>query len=174
MHFSKKKKCGYGRLQESENTENMTALGRHQTTEPKIVAKAQCVYRNAKRLQDEAQLHKFARFASNSCALTIVANPESKLGYRTAEEFPRTSTVSGMAVLLQETFSAHPNPNMECIMYKIYAWVCGKSIEIATNVEDEDDDRLITGNGIYDSDVEYWRKELGVPELEDDFFDKDK
>ena len=160
------KKCGYELPGKTEYTKTEhVALGCHKT-EPKADSKAQCVYRNIKRLEDEAQIssqdmRKFMR-------LSIVANPESMLGRHTEDEFPRTSTVSYMASHLHQTFSAYPNPEIESVIYKIYSWVCGKSIQTALN---DEDDRLITGNGIYDSDGKYWREELGVSDIEDDFFD---
>lgn len=152
------KKCGY----------KLSALEREKQ-EPKAESKAQCVLRNAKRLKDEAQINmqemeKFMR-------LTIVANPVKMLGIHTEDDFPRTSTVTYMAAHLQQTFRAYPNPDMECIIYKIYAWVCGKSIETALK---DEDDRFITGNGVYDSKVKYWREELEAWDIEDDFFDKDE
>ena len=96
--------------------------------------------------------------------LSIVANPEKMLGRHTEDEFPRTSTVSYMACHLQETFEAYPNPKIEPVVYKMFAWVCGKSIQTAM---DDEDDRFITGNGIYNSTSRYWREEMGELDMGD-------
>ena len=124
-------------------------------------SKAQCVFRNAPGLQREADLSKaelqlFMRLSS-------VSNPDVMLGRNAQNQAAHTLTVGLMAYQLQRAFRAFPDPDKELIMEKIFFWTCGKEIQVAI---DDQDERFVTRDGIFDSELAFWRQEHGFSEID--------
>ena len=135
-------------------------------TESKIDFKVQCVHRNIKKLENEAQIS--LEDLPHFIRLSMVA--QSMPGLLRDVEYPPTLTVGSMASHLHHAFRAYLDPNEERVIEKIFFWICGKSIQTARHAGD---DRFITANGVYDSERRFWREEMGVSDI-DGFFDGDE
>lgn len=147
-------KCGYGRSRgdktEQEELENLKQNRAHN-------AKLFCVFRNAKRLLNEAQITK--EDLQLLMRLSIVVKPVRLLDRLDQNHAAHTSEVGLMAYQLQRAFRAYPNQDGERVIGKVFSWICGKSIQAAL---DDQDERLLTRTAVYDSERQFWLEEIGI------------
>jgi hypothetical protein len=129
--------CGYRLLSiTTEENEQWEKLKKERGTG----TRSQCVWRNTKRLRDEAKIT-----LSDLKEFLQLKNVVKSEGTLSRDEAAHSLTVGMMAYNLQRAFRADPNEKAEAVLEKVFIWLCGKNWEDAINGEDS---RLIIREGV--------------------------
>jgi hypothetical protein len=130
-------KCGYRLLSITpEEKEQWEKLKKERGTG----TRSECVWRNIKRLRDEAKIT-----LSDLKEFLQLKNVVKSEGTLSRDEAAHSLTVGMMAYNLQRAFRADPNEKAEAVLEKVFIWLCGRNWEDAINGEDT---RLITREGV--------------------------
>lgn len=119
------------------------AQGWQPKNEPDAGSRAECVKRNIRRLQDEAQItfSELQTFLQLEVVATPDVVPNHDLYYRTVQFLP----VDVMAIVLQMLFKACRDEPAKAVLEKVFVWLCGKDWEQAIV---EKDMRVIRREGV--------------------------
>ena len=105
------------------------AQGEQPKNEPDAGSRAECVKRNIKRLQDEAQIT--SPELQTFLQLEVVATPEVVTNQDPSYRAVHFLQVDIMAIVLQLLFRACPDEPAKAVLEKVFVWICGKDWEQA-------------------------------------------